>query len=248
VKGVKEILKMALALTVFAAVACVGLAVDYMATKGKIEVNQKAVLDASLTEIFGEGTEFIQVDAGVAASDSGISMEGAKEVQVDADAAGPDSGISMEGAKEVQVDADATGPDSGISMDGVWLARKDGAVRGVALRASVQGFNDAVTALVGVKAGGEIAGVRILKNTDTPGLGANASSKSYFIDKPANKVTFYGQFAAMRAGPALAVRQDGGEVVAITAATVTSRAVSALVAACAQAGQRRLELAGGYNE
>jgi electron transport complex protein RnfG len=206
VKGVKEILKMALALTVFAAVACVGLAVVYMATKGKIGVNQKAVLDASLSEIFGKGTEFVQVDAN-----------------------GADSGISMDGL------------DSGISIDGAWLAQKGGAVQGVALRASAQGFNDAVTALVGVRAGGEIAGVRILKNTDTPGLGANASSKSYFIDKPANKVTFYGQFAAMRAGPALAVRQDGGEVVAITAATVTSRAVSALVAACAQTAERWLD-------
>jgi electron transport complex protein RnfG len=194
----KEILKLAFALMIFATVACVALAFVYASTEGRIAENQSAKLNAALMDIFGEGAVFEKVD-----------------------------GFSG-------LDGDA------VKFGTAYAAKKSGALAGIALNASDQGFNDTITALVGVDAGGKIAGVRILQNTDTPGLGANAGSAAYFVDKPANTKTFYDQFAGMEAGGNIKVTKDGGKVEAITAATITSRAVSRVVNSAGIAGRNWL--------
>jgi electron transport complex protein RnfG len=129
------------------------------------------------------------------------------------------------------------GGESTVSFGGAYRAKKGNALAGIAMNVSGQGFNDAITALVGVGIDGKIAGVRVLKNTDTPGLGANASSPAYFVDKPENTKTFYGQFAGLAADGSIRVKKDGGQVDAITAATITSRVVSLLVNAAGEAGK-----------
>lgn len=123
-----------------------------------------------------------------------------------------------------------------------YLAKSGSGVAGVIIHSSSGAFNDVISALVGVAADGSVTGVQILYNTDTPGLGANASSPSYFVDKPAKTKTFYGQFAGMKSG--IAVKQDGGDVVAITAATISSRAVALLVSEAAKQGGAYLQ--GGF--
>ncbi|MDR2865290.1 MAG: FMN-binding protein [Spirochaetaceae bacterium] len=142
--------------------------------------------------------------------------------------------------------AEFTEAQGNIASDGVsfgtsefkpaYTASRDGKIVGIALIVSKTGFSDIVTALVGVGSDGKIAGVRILQNTDTPGLGANASSPAYFIDKPKNTTTFFGQFKGMSVNTPIKVRQDGGDVTAITAATITSRVVALLVDRAAKAG------------
>ena len=67
--------------------------------------------------------------------------------------------------------------------------------------------------MVGVDTEGTVTGVRILSHSDTPGLGALATSPD-----------FYEQFTGMSG--TLAVNKDGGQVQAITSATITSRAVT----------------------
>jgi electron transport complex protein RnfG len=143
----------------------------------------------------------------------------------------------IEEIKEIEGIGEMTGAGGAVSFGAAYRAEKGNALAGIALNVSAQGFNDAVTALVGIGIDGRIAGVRILKNTDTPGLGANASSPSYFVDKPANTKTFYGQFAGMAADGSVKVTKDGGQVEAITAATITSRAVSLLVSAAGERGR-----------
>ncbi|MDR3325047.1 MAG: RnfABCDGE type electron transport complex subunit G [Spirochaetaceae bacterium] len=157
--------------------------------------------------------------------------------------------------KEVFPDADEPFPEidaplsatggSGVTFGKAYQATKNGALIGIAINATDAGFNDAVTALVGVGADGRISGVRMLVNTDTPGLGANASSPTYFVDKPAKTKTFYGQFDGMGVAGNIAVKKDGGNVIAITAATITSRAVSLLVNESAKAGSAWLAQNGG---
>jgi electron transport complex protein RnfG len=132
------------------------------------------------------------------------------------------------------------GAESAVSFGTAYRADKGNALAGIVLEISGQGFNDAVTALVGVGIDGNIVGVRVLANTDTPGLGANASSPSYFVDKPANTRTFYGQFAGMAADGAINVTKDGGKVEAITAATITSRTVSLMVNTAGTVGREWL--------
>jgi electron transport complex protein RnfG len=121
-----------------------------------------------------------------------------------------------------------------------WSAAKDGQIQGVLVRAHTAGFQDAITALVGVDMDGKIKGVNILSIADTPGLGMNAVSPTYYVDK-ATKTTFSGQFAGMPVTSNISVQKDGGDVVALTAATISSRAISLLVNEAAKQGWAWLE-------
>jgi electron transport complex protein RnfG len=81
------------------------------------------------------------------------------------------------------------------------------------------GFNGPITILVGIGTDGRISGAKILEHTDTPGLGANAASPGYFVDKAAG-LTFMGQYAGKSVTDRFEPKND---VIAITAATITSR-------------------------
>jgi electron transport complex protein RnfG len=198
----KDILKLALTLMVFATVACVGLAFVYSGTETQISANQAAQLNIALKNIFGDDAEFEEIEALPASSDNAVTITAAYRVG------------------------------------------KGNAVAGIALIAQDTGFNDVLQTLVGIGSDGKITGVRILKDTDTPGLGANAASPSYFVDKPANQKTFYGQFTGMAADGSIKVRKDGGAVEAITAATITSRAIALLVNVSGEAGKKWLAAEG----
>ena len=82
------------------------------------------------------------------------------------------------------------------------------------------GFGGKLTAMVGFDAEGNISGYEILGSSETPGLGAKCTSDTHFIDQ------FKGWDPAQKS---LSVRKDGGEVDAITASTITSRAYSAAI-------------------
>jgi electron transport complex protein RnfG len=121
---------------------------------------------------------------------------------------------------------------------------KGGKVIGTAIEAETAGFSDKIRILVGVGVDGKIAGIRITQSAETPGLGMNAGAGNYFVDKQ-SLTTFYGQFAGLSAAAKHAVEKDGGEVVAITSATTTSRAVTAAADAAAKAAMEWLSENGG---
>ena len=123
-------------------------------------------------------------------------------------------------------------PGTGITFDAAYRIPREGALLGVAIQATGSSYGGPITVLAGISSGGAVAGVKILAHQDTPGLGANAASPSYFVDK-GTKTTFYGQFAGKPVSDPFEVKKD---VQAVTASTVTSRAVAALVQASAQAG------------
>jgi electron transport complex protein RnfG len=133
--------------------------------------------------------------------------------------------------------------NSAVRVDAAYSAKSGGQVSGAAVQAASGGFNDDITVLVGVDSGGKITGVKILTNTETPGLGANAGKTNYYVDKT-NGTTFYGQFKGMAASGNITVKQDGGDVAAITAATITSRAVALAVSEAAKAGSAWLAKGG----
>ena len=76
------------------------------------------------------------------------------------------------------------------------------------------GFNGKVELMVGILADGTINKVSVLSQNETPGLGAN-------MDKPKFKNQFKGKNPASYK---LFVKKDQGDVDAITAATISSRA------------------------
>ncbi|MDR2490442.1 MAG: RnfABCDGE type electron transport complex subunit G [Spirochaetaceae bacterium] len=135
--------------------------------------------------------------------------------------------------------------NAAVEFGAVYTAKKNGKITGVIINSSSGGFNAPISALVGVSSEGKITGVQIITNTDTPGLGSNASNPAYFIDKPAKTKTFYGQFTGMSVDDKVTVEKDGGKVVAITAATISSRAVALLVSEALTQGTQWLAQNGG---
>ena len=88
---------------------------------------------------------------------------------------------------------------------------------GVAVESTICGFGGDLKVLVGFDKDGNILGYTILQHAETPGLGAKADKwfqkdgKGSIIGKNPNKDN-------------LTVKKDGGDIDAITASTITSRA------------------------
>ena len=94
----------------------------------------------------------------------------------------------------------------------------NGIFQGAAVKTSEGGFGGKIDMMVGFLADGTIKGTSVLSHSETPGLGANMTGKfkDQFVDK--NPADYK-----------LTVTKDGGDVDAITAATITSRAFSKAV-------------------
>ena len=94
----------------------------------------------------------------------------------------------------------------------------NGNFQGAAVKTSEGGFGGKIDMMVGFLADGTIKGTSVLSHAETPGLGANMTGKfkDQFVDKNPNNFK-------------LIVKKDGGDVDAITAATITSRAFSKAV-------------------
>ena len=88
---------------------------------------------------------------------------------------------------------------------------------GYAVEVTPSGFNGTVTMMVGVDNAGKVLGISVVNHTETAGLGAVAAADT------AAGHAFRGQFAGMSGS--VSVAKDGGQVDALTGATITSRAV-----------------------
>ena len=88
---------------------------------------------------------------------------------------------------------------------------------GYAVEVTPGGFDNTITMMVGVDKEGNVLGIDIISHTETAGLGAVADAAT-----PAG-VAFREQYKGMSGS--VSVSKDGGEVEAITGATITSRAV-----------------------
>ncbi len=116
-----------------------------------------------------------------------------------------------------------------------WTSTKDGQVLGTAVKSTVVGFGGPLTLMVGILPDGSVYNTVVLSHNETPGLGAKCTSDRKFID----------QFKGWTPDRKLSVKKDGGDVDAITASTITSRAYSkaidnalhALAALPAEGGQ-----------
>lgn len=98
----------------------------------------------------------------------------------------------------------------------VFPARVQGVLRGWAVHSvSRNGFSGPVELMVGFESDGRLRAVRVLRQSETPGLGTKMTDPAWLA-----------QFEGLAPSRfPLAVRKDGGEVDALTAATISSRAV-----------------------
>lgn len=120
-----------------------------------------------------------------------------------------------------------TSPDSAVTIESAYAAMKNSRIIGAAIILSSASYGGPIKTMTGVTSAGFISGVKILEHSDTPGLGANAASPKYFVDR-ANNITFYGQFTGKKTTDPFLAKKD---VIAITASTITSQAVSSSVKA-----------------
>ena len=88
---------------------------------------------------------------------------------------------------------------------------------GYAVEVTPSGFDNTITMMVGVDKAGAVTGISIIDHSETAGLGAVAAATT------AAGEAFRGQFKGLTGS--VAVSKDGGQVDAITSATITSRAV-----------------------
>ena len=99
----------------------------------------------------------------------------------------------------------------------IYKATKGGEFIGAAVESSANGFGGALNVLVGFDKDGNIIDYSLLSHAETPGLGSKAAD--WF--KKGQK----GDITGKNPGKgALVVSKDGGDVDAITASTITSRA------------------------
>lgn len=132
--------------------------------------------------------------------------------------------------------------ESQVGSDGYTFYRavgRDGQLLGTAVRSETEGFGGTLTVLTGFDPDGNILGYEVLEHSETPGLGAqvntwfkqlsggDSDSQSALgmvilgKDEPAGNHNIVG----MNPGrDDMTVSKDGGQVDAITASTITSRA------------------------
>ena len=103
---------------------------------------------------------------------------------------------------------------------------------GYVFTSGAKGYGGTVGVMVGIDMDGVITGVEILSHSETPGLGANAV-------KPDFKDRFIGKTGALTVDK---VSNEGQNIQAITAATITSKAVTNAVNAVLAAYE---EITGG---
>ena len=108
-----------------------------------------------------------------------------------------------------------------IELDGVsykiYTATKGGEYIGAAVESSSMGFGGDLKVLVGFDPEGKIIDYSVLAHAETPGLGSKSAD---WFKKGAK-----GDITGMNPGEKeLVVSKDGGQVDAITASTITSRA------------------------
>ncbi|WP_421870262.1 electron transport complex subunit RsxG [Motiliproteus sp.] len=103
----------------------------------------------------------------------------------------------------------------------VYRARTDGQIHTVILPAiAPDGYTGNIDLIVGVKRDGSVAGVRILRHQETPGLGDKVDvKKSDWV------LSFNDQRLNGEDDPDWAVKKDGGRFDQFTGATITPRAV-----------------------
>jgi electron transport complex protein RnfG len=132
-----------------------------------------------------------------------------------------------------------------VTLNGVtfYAARKNGKLTGFAGETiSTKGYAGEISVLAGLKPDGTVTTVLVTKQSETPGLGTVVAERvrektisgliagKKEIGLPPNKILdqFNGMKAAAGQTP-WAVKKDGGDLDAITGATITSRAVGGAV-------------------
>ena len=92
---------------------------------------------------------------------------------------------------------------------------------GYAFKSEGNGYSSVIETMVGIDTTGQIKRIKILSQKETPGLGTLSEVSEPFTGKKWSTRQFEGKTSEQ-----LKVDKDGGEIVSITGATITSRAIT----------------------
>ncbi len=99
--------------------------------------------------------------------------------------------------------------------------QKEGNMIGYAFKAFGKGYDSVIETMVGIDTTGMIQKIKIIYQKETPGLGALAEESEPFEGKKWSTKQF-----SHKTIDELKVDKDGGQIVSITGATITSRAIT----------------------
>ena len=112
-----------------------------------------------------------------------------------------------------------TDPTVSSKMDKIYVAKKDGQIVGYAIPVTTtKGFGGAFSLMVGFTPDGAVYNTAVINHQETPGLGAKITDPNQ---------PFVKQWKGMNlvnGSVKIAVKKDGGDIDAITASTISSRA------------------------
>ncbi|MGI6130825.1 MAG: RnfABCDGE type electron transport complex subunit G [Bacillota bacterium] len=160
-----------------------------------------AVSAGSLSYVYGVTSKII---------DERKALEVARALAVVLPSAQDFEKLTEEELADVKADARFSG------IEEAYRGSADGEVRGVVAKVLTSGYGGKIALLVGVSSDLSVEGLEVLSHSETPGLGGEIT-----------KSAFRSQFAGKGSSGPLAVNKDGGEIVAISSATISSRAVVA---------------------
>jgi len=117
--------------------------------------------------------------------------------------------------KEVMPDAALFENIGTYNEEGVFAARNDtGEIVGFTFLASLYGYSSDVKSMIGVSKDMIVNKIKVISQTETPGLGANCV-----------KPEFQAQFSNKDLQQ-MKVDKDGGPIISLTGATITTRAIA----------------------
>ena len=104
-------------------------------------------------------------------------------------------------------------------IDEYYTLTEDNETVAYAVKSTTNGFGGPLTLMVGVLPDGTVYNTSVLSHSETPGLGAKCTTDERFIS----------QWQGLTPDNVLLVSKDGGDIDAITASTITSRAYTKAV-------------------
>ena len=123
--------------------------------------------------------------------------------------------------------SDAHSIEVGGKPSEYYICSKDGQKVAYAVKSSTVGFSGTLTLIVGVMADGPVYNTSVYSHSETPGLGAKCTSDEKFMAQWRNLRPESSEGA--KDGKILKVKKDNGDIDAITASTITSRAYTLAV-------------------
>lgn len=129
----------------------------------------------------------------------------------------------VENTRQIALEDDEVGAEKELI---VYLGLEGNEITGVAFPVYGEGYGGLIHVMVGINLQEEISGVKVLEHLETPGLGAKIEESS-FTDQFKSKSLEN----SLLVNGILAVTKDGGDLDALTGATISPRGVAMAVSA-----------------